>query len=153
MEQKQCLACGQHFRPRPQVPDQCYCSAPACQQKRRRQWHRDKLKNDPDYRDNQSRAQQAWMKRNPHYWRQYRQQHPEYLERNRIRQQVRNQAQKPSKVVKMDVSKPAVTIPVGTYELTRLCASGIAKIDVWMVQLRLISPAGQTSGENCKEMT
>lgn len=68
---KQCLACGQSFQPRPQVPLQTYCSTPSCQQHRKRQWHHNKLQTDPDYQENQQRAQQSWIERNPDYWRQY----------------------------------------------------------------------------------
>lgn len=90
MENKQCVACNQPFQPRPQVPGQSYCSAPACQRERRKQWQRRKLQTDPDYQDNQARAQQAWTKRNPDYWLEYRESHPEYVERNRARQLERN---------------------------------------------------------------
>lgn len=76
---KQCLACGQSFQPRPQVPLQTYCSAPSCQQHRKRQWHRNKLQTDPDYQENQQRAQQSWIERNPDYWRQYRESHQSML--------------------------------------------------------------------------
>ena len=31
-----------------------------CQKERRRQWQKNKLQTDPDYRDNQARAQKAW---------------------------------------------------------------------------------------------
>lgn len=86
MERKRCLACDLLFKPRPQVPHQSYCSAPSCQRERRRQWQRHKLQTDPDYQDNQARAQQAWSQRNPDYSRQYRDSHPEYVERNRNRQ-------------------------------------------------------------------
>ena len=62
---KKCLACGQSFQPRPQVPLQTYCSAPSCQQHRKQQWHRNKLQTAPDYQENQQRAQQSWIERNP----------------------------------------------------------------------------------------
>jgi hypothetical protein len=45
---------------------------------------------DPDYRDNQARAQRAWSERHREYWREYRGSHPEYRERNRQQQRVRN---------------------------------------------------------------
>lgn len=51
--------CGQPFTARPQVRDQAYCSAPACQRERRLSWQRDKMQPDPDYCDNQSRSQRA----------------------------------------------------------------------------------------------
>ena len=54
-----CACCGKPFAPRPQVPDQAYCSDPDCQRARKRQWQRAKLQSDPDYRDNQRAAQQA----------------------------------------------------------------------------------------------
>ena len=84
MGSRQCVACGQPFQPRPQVPQQSYCSAPGCQRARRRQWQRLKLQTDPDYQDNQARARQAWSQRNPKYWRKYRKSHPKYVERSRI---------------------------------------------------------------------
>jgi hypothetical protein len=32
------------------------------------------MQSDPDYRDNQSRSQRAWLDRDPDYWRSYRSQ-------------------------------------------------------------------------------
>lgn len=65
MEYRQCKACRQPFRPRPQNPDQCFCSAAACQRERRRRWQAAKRQNDPDYRDNQKRAQKAGQSATP----------------------------------------------------------------------------------------
>ena len=78
---KRCAHCGQPFEPRPQVPDQAYCSAPDCQRARKRQWQRSKLQSDPDYRINQRAAQQAWSQRNQDYWHNYRDDRPEYAKR------------------------------------------------------------------------
>ena len=50
---RHCTCCGKPFEPRPQVPDQTFCSAPDCQRARKRQWQRAKLRSDPDYRINQ----------------------------------------------------------------------------------------------------
>lgn len=74
MPTKNCACCGEIFTPRLQVPNQSFCSAPACQRERRLRWQRDKMLTDPDYRDNQSRSQRAWLDRNPDYWRTYRRQ-------------------------------------------------------------------------------
>jgi len=49
---KRCACCDQPFEPRPQVPNQAFCSAPDCQRARKRQWQRDKLQADLDYRSN-----------------------------------------------------------------------------------------------------
>lgn len=76
-----CACCGNLFEPRPQVPNQTFCSSPDCQRARKRQWQRAKLQSDPDYRDNQRAAQQAWSQRNPDYWRDYRADRPDYGKR------------------------------------------------------------------------
>lgn len=68
-----CAHCGAPFQPRPQTPKQTFCSAPACQRARKRQWQQAKLASDPDYRANQRSAQRAWAARNRGYWPQWRQ--------------------------------------------------------------------------------
>ena len=110
MGNKQCVACGQPFQPRPQVPQQSYCSVPGCQRERRRQWQRLKLQSDPDYQDNQARAQQAWNQRNPDYSRKYRESHPEYVERNRALQHKRNAKNMVDPIAKMDVWTVEITV-------------------------------------------
>jgi len=45
---------------------------------------------DPDYRDNQKRAQKQWRDSHPDYWRDYRAANPEYAQQNRERQRDRN---------------------------------------------------------------
>jgi hypothetical protein len=67
MALKVCAGCSIAFEPRPQTPQQEYCSLTNCQRLRRQRWQREKLQNDPDYQDNQSRSQRAWMDRNPDY--------------------------------------------------------------------------------------
>jgi hypothetical protein len=83
MKRRRCSACGVAFRPRSQVPDQMYCSASACQQARRRRWQRAKRQSDADYRENQARAQRAWVQGHRDYWREYRRTHPQHSESNR----------------------------------------------------------------------
>ena len=60
MTTKICACCGQPFQPRPQVKDQAYCSAPACQRARRQAWQREKLRDEPYYREYLQNAQRAW---------------------------------------------------------------------------------------------
>ena len=86
MLKKLCAHCGKTFLPRPQTPDQSYCSKPQCQKARRKLWLDEKRKSDFIFRDKQARAQKAWMERNPDYWRKYRKKNPDYVERNRARQ-------------------------------------------------------------------
>ena len=138
MENKRCAACGEAFRSRPQVPLQCYCAALACQRERRRRWQLAKRESDPDYHDNQARAQHAWRKRNPNYWREYRRQHPLYRERNRTQQRERNAWQRKRLIAKMGASTPIFPIPSGRYRIRQAPATWIAKRDAWTVDITLL---------------
>jgi len=139
MEIRRCVACGQGFRPRSQIPLQGYCAEPACQRKRRRRWQRAKRQSDPDYQDNQARAQRAWQKRNPDYWREYRREHPQYRERNRGQQRERNARRREHLIAKMDVSTSVFPVPSGIYRIRPVPTTGIAKMDAWAVEITLLS--------------
>jgi hypothetical protein len=142
MSTRRCLACGSQFRLLPQVPDQNHCSAPACQRERRKLWQRLKRETDPAYRDNQARAQRAWLDRHPDYWSQYRDRHPEYVERNRDHQTARNANRKVVDVIaKMDASRDPPTLPSGTYRLSMVQDGQIAKMDEWIVKIVLLTKA------------
>ncbi len=158
MDIKRCAGCSRRFEVCPQVPKQCYCSAPRCQRERRRRSQRDKRKSDPIYKDNQLRAQQAWSKRNKNYWHDYRLAHPEYCKRNREMQGGRNEKRK-KLIAKMDVSGPNFPMYSGIYRLEPIDREGIAKMDAWIVEINFISSAYtslvafQSANENCKETT
>lgn len=153
MASRQCAACGELFWPHPQVPQQCYCAAPACQRERRRRWQQAKRQSDPDYQDNQVRAQRAWRNRNPDYWREYRRQNPQFRERNRTQQRKRNDRRRERLIAKMDVSTPVFLMPSGIYQISQTPPPGIAKMDAWTVQITLLSGAYDQSVEDCKERT
>lgn len=98
-----CLGCGKAFVPLLHVPRQRYCPSEQCQRARRRDWQRNRLRNDSDYRDNQARAQEKWRAGHPDYWRKYRAAHPAYRERNRSMQRPRNARRSFRPIAKMDV--------------------------------------------------
>ena len=139
MQAKQCSACGNTFKPRPQVPDQSYCPNRDCQRTRRRRWQSAKLKNDSDYRDNQTRAHKSWSKRNPDYWKEYRELNQEYVDRNRVLQRERNAMRNKNAIAKMDVSESHDALPSGIYRLTPLTPDGIANMDAWIVKIDMLS--------------
>lgn len=89
MEKRFCMVCFAAFYVVPQCPNQLYCSARQCQQVRKNRWQQAARK-DPDYRENQARAQERWCVSHPDYWRTYRAEHPEYTQRNREQQTARN---------------------------------------------------------------
>ena len=139
MEYKQCVVCCLTFKPRPQSPQQTYCSKTACQRERKRRWQRDRLQSDPDYQDNQIRAQRAWVARNPDYWREYRATHPEYVERNRQMQWARNVKSMATPIAKMDASNHVKPLPSGFYRIQTIGPDGIAKMDAWIVEIAVHS--------------
>lgn len=148
-----CAACGQTFRPRPQVPEQQFCTAKACQRERKRRWQQAKRASDADYRLNQVQAQQSWSVRHPEYWQRYRQDHPEYCERNREQQHERDRRRAQRRLAKMDVRTGESVIPSGTYQLTPVASGSLAKMDAWTVEISFISSTSDHSGQSCKERT
>jgi hypothetical protein len=126
-----CAHCGEPFQPRPQVPDQAYCSSRDCQRARKRLWQRAKLRSDPDYRHNQRSAQRAWLERNPDYWRNYRHAHPDYAQRNRKRQRLRDIAERGVRLAKMDASD----LPAGTYRIKRAAVLTRASRNSWLFEI------------------
>jgi hypothetical protein len=96
----------------PRIKNQRYCNEKDCQRVRKREWQKDKLANDDDYKANQRACQIDWHKRNPDYYKEYRQKHPAYDKRNTLMQRCRNA--KVRVIAKMDaleldpVSKPRV---------------------------------------------
>lgn len=138
MNLKKCLSCGKKFRICPQVSSQKFCSNSKCQRERKRIWQKEKRKNDPDYKDNQSRAQELWNKKNPDYWSKYRRTHPEYTKRNQDLQKKRNN-KKVSLNDDMSVLVQNSSIPSGLYRLSKFSKNEIAKMDLWIVEIKFIS--------------
>ena len=143
MDGRRCASCGEVFRPCAQVPQQKFCGAEECQRARRRRWQQSKRQSDADYRENQALAWQKWAQSHRDYWREYRRAHPQYCEtnRNRTRQRQRARRRQASTAVfaKMDASPPFSTVRSGTYLLVPAATAEFAKMDVWMVEITLIS--------------
>lgn len=139
MQSRPCAACGRAFRPRPQVPEQCYCGEAACQRERRWRWQQAKRRSDADYRENETRAERAWRSRHREYWREYRRTHPRYTERNRTQQQRRDGRRRERRLANMDASTPVFTVPSGTYRLTPVMPSHLANMDACTVEITLVS--------------
>lgn len=148
-----CAGCGIAFEPRPQTPKQAYCSLTDCQRLRRQRWQRDKLQNDPDYQDNQSRSQRAWMDRNPDYWRQYRQKNPAYAERNRSRQRSKSPPPELTDLANMDASMQPPVLHAGVYRITPVQLPGRQSTDSWTVEITLVCFDCPCKSDACKDRT
>lgn len=129
---KCCACCGQPFEPRPQVPDQAFCSSPDCQRARKRQWQRDKLRSDPDYRTNQQAAQRTWTQRNQDYWRTRRE--PSLASGQCDPKRSAPLDTRQPRPVRMDVS----ALPSGIYRITRHPAFPSETGDSCVVEITLL---------------
>lgn len=118
--------CRRLFHPNPRVKNHRYCERKDCQRARKRSWQRQKMKDDPDYRDNHRDGQQSWIEQNRDYWRRYRSRHPQYVERNRLLQKERDRKRR--NLAKMDTSEQVYLVKPGSYYL--IPAKGdLAKMD------------------------
>jgi hypothetical protein len=90
MSDRHCRYCQQPFQLSPYHPNQFACRQTDCQQRRRRDYHRQKIASDPLYRQVCLDSCHQWREEHPDYWRRYRGAHPRVVERNRQRQQQRD---------------------------------------------------------------
>jgi len=98
------------------------------------------LHDDPFHQENQADAQQDWLDRNPGYWKKYRSDHPEYVEQNRKKQRNRDSKAKFENLAKSDVSIQPHTLKAGLYFLQPVKIPGLAKKDVWIVEITPVEP-------------
>ncbi|MBK6553436.1 MAG: hypothetical protein IPG13_05925 [Rhodocyclaceae bacterium] len=126
MAKKLCAACGKDFTPRPQVRNQSYCSAPECQLERHRRWQKAKRQNDTKYREIDAEYRRAWAGSNVGYWEKYREENPDYAERNRQLQRQRNAKTRKMKVGSSPARRTRILfalrpLPTHSYRLRRNC--------------------------------
>ncbi len=135
--------CGVLFTPCPQVPDQAYCSRKVCQQVRRNEWNQKKLVANPTYREERQADHECWVKNNPNYWKEYRACHPDYSQKNREQQQLRDQKRRKTPpepmLAKTDESLPVPLIITGRYKLIRVNSNVLAKTDEYIVEIAEIT--------------
>ena len=88
---RRCPYCKCSFLPSVYRPQQVVCSQAECQRQRRSDYHRQKLRTDPEYGQVARDSQRKWRQAHPDYLRQYLAQHAQVVEQNRQRQQLRDQ--------------------------------------------------------------
>lgn len=72
MSSRTCPYCGQQFIPSPYHPEQAVCSGKRCQDQRRAEYHKRKIRDDAEYRESCRDSQRLWRESNPDYMRTYR---------------------------------------------------------------------------------
>jgi len=134
--EKTCPHCGKKFLPHPAVLNQQYCGSADCQKARKKKWQKEKLKGDPDYRENQAAGQKAWRTRNRDDWKEYRKRNPGYREKNRLRQRERNRQRR--MIAKMDELETKTLLSPGRYRLIPLYGR-VAKMDELIVEIGVVA--------------
>jgi hypothetical protein len=92
---KKCPYCKAQFTPNPRVGErQITCGKPACKTALKSDNNRKWRQRNPDnYRNDYSRLKD-WLEQTPGYLKGYRESHPEYVEKNRNAQRVRDRRKK-----------------------------------------------------------
>lgn len=95
VQRETCCICSASFIPHPKVGKrQKTCGSPTCQrilkENNNAQWRL----NNPSYSKNDYARVKACREKNPGYLKQYRQDHPEYVQKNRDAQRCRDRAKK-----------------------------------------------------------
>lgn len=139
-----CAHCGRVVPANPRIRNQTHCSREACRRDKKRLWQRRKMASDADYKANQRDCAKAWRDQTPNYWKEYRESHPEAVEKNRIKQRERNS----KRIAKMDSLSPALQVNPGTYYLVPEDHRLIAKMDASVTKITLILMPCTTPGSS-----
>lgn len=94
-KRKKCAFCGQFFIPDSRVgARQKVCSRQECRRQRKALSQKRWVEKNPDYFCGRYENTRTWLEQYPEYLREYRRNHPEYEERNRIKVRERKKEQK-----------------------------------------------------------
>lgn len=99
-EIRRCRYCSKKFVPSIYHRAQKVCSSPECQRRRKTEDHRSRYRTDSEYRLVCRESDRKWRDRNRGYQRDYRQQHPPYVEQNRRTQRRRDRKRRVRDLVK-----------------------------------------------------
>lgn len=91
VKKNRCIHCGTLFTPAFRHPHQTCCGKKKCVLAGRAKLQKEKMDNDPDYRENQKLSNQKWLRKRPDYFKKYRTRNPDSTMKNRMMQQIRNQ--------------------------------------------------------------
>jgi hypothetical protein len=105
---------------------------------------------DADYRQNQKDSHKSWQIKHPDYWQQYRRNHPQYCERNRMLQKQRDAKRRAQHLAKMDALRRLKSIIPGTYYLIP-CNASLAKMDTLAQKINVIPESYSTFCASCKK--
>jgi hypothetical protein len=106
MMHRRCRYCRQSFQPNRYHPQQQVCNQPACQSQRHSNYHRQKIASDPVYRQICLESPRKWRETHTGYWKKYRRDHPEPVDRNRRQQHLRDQKRRLANLANNTLTPP-----------------------------------------------
>jgi hypothetical protein len=115
------------------------CSRPECQRQRRADYRRQKLANDSAYAEKCRQSARQWRKQHPEYWDQYRQTHPDSVDRNRGQQQARDSKRHVTNLANntlaSDVKRCPGTVWLMGAGLRDLANNTLAPAQLWILEV------------------
>jgi len=135
---RRCPYCQELFFPSIYRPQQVVCSQPACQRRRKSEYHRQKLEKDAVYRQVVRDSQKQWWSEHRDYQSQRRRQQPELMNKNRAQQRVRDQKSRLERLVRnnlaLDLKRSAAEVWLLVPKLGVLDRNNLASAQVLIFQ-------------------
>jgi hypothetical protein len=126
------------FQLSPYRLQQRVCSQPDCQRRRRADYHRRKIQNDPLYAEVVKDSRKLWREEHPGYQTTYWQTHPEAAARNRQKQRQRDRRRRVTDLVKnhlaLDLKHSASEVWLVGPEAANLVKNNLAFSEVLVFQ-------------------
>jgi len=138
LEPRRCPHCQQPFCPAKCHPSQLICDSRECQRRRRADYRRSKLANDPAYAERCRESARQWRKQHPDYWSEYREKHPASVARNREQQEARGHKQRLKKLANNTLASDLRPCPATVWLLgpkwRDLANNTLAHAQVWVLE-------------------
>ena len=139
-----CRFCHKEFAPSRFHPEQTACSGKACQQQRRSQNRNQKLALDAEYRQVCRDSARKWRANHSDYWKQYRTDKPDAVERNRAQQRQRDLRQRLANLANNNSALDLKSSAAGVWFLGpgagNLANNNLASTQVFILQSSLRKP-------------
>ena len=153
MVERRCRYCERVFQPSKFQPEQSVCSQSECQQRRRADYHRQKIASDLEYRQGCQDSSRKWRTRNPEYWRRRREGNAAIVERNRQQQRARDQKRRLRDLANnnsaFDLKRSAAQVWLVGVGLEHLANNNPALAQIWV--LEALPPRRGPQSESCQQ--
>jgi hypothetical protein len=145
MGERRCRYCQQIFQPSKFQPRQTVCSGAECQRRRRTEYHRKKIAADPEYREVCRDSRRKWRTAHSGYWKQYREKHPEAVERNRQQQKLSDRKRRlrdlANNTSALDLKHSAAQVWLVGPGAAHLANNNSAPAQIWVIEALPPQPA------------